>query len=62
MDNADDLQPPQDWLDALDRADADVAAGRTVPGGGVMSRLRQTLADMEAREKGEQSHEAVRRR
>jgi hypothetical protein len=24
-------QVPQDWLDALDSADADVAAGRTVP-------------------------------
>lgn len=62
MDNADDLQPPQDWLDALDRADADVVAGRTVPGDGVISRLRHTLADMEAREEGKQSHEAVRRR
>jgi hypothetical protein len=41
---------PQEWIDALARADADVAAGRTVPGDGIMRRLRQTLAEMEARE------------
>jgi hypothetical protein len=41
--------PPQEWLDALARADADVAAGRTVSGEGIMRRLRQTLAEMEAR-------------
>jgi hypothetical protein len=39
---------PQEWIDALARAD--VAAGRTVPGDGIMRRLRQTLAEMEARE------------
>lgn len=41
--------PPQEWLDALDRGEADVAAGRTVVSERVLSRLRRTLAEMEAR-------------
>jgi hypothetical protein len=38
---------PPGWLDALERAEADIAAGRTVPGDAIMRRLRQTLAEME---------------
>jgi hypothetical protein len=50
--------PPQEWLDALARSEADVAAGRTVSGDGLMRRLRQTLAEMEA----PPSREAIRSR
>lgn len=48
MDAPASAPPPKQWLEALDRADADVAAGRTVPGEAIMRRLRQTLGDMEA--------------
>lgn len=51
--------PPCEWLDALDRADADVAAGRTVSGESVMGRLRRALDDMEARAAGKQPDEVV---
>lgn len=37
---------PPGWLEALDRGEADVAAGRTVPGEAVMERLRQTTEGM----------------
>lgn len=40
--------PPQSWLDALDRADADVAAGRTAPWSDVRARLAARLAKQEA--------------
>ena len=60
---ADPQGPPlQDWLDALDRAEADVAAGRVVPGDAVMQRLRQTLIDMERQVGGDLPRAAVRRR
>jgi len=39
--------PPQDWLDALDRAEADVAAGRLVDGEVIHQDLAAALADME---------------
>jgi hypothetical protein len=51
--------PPQAWIDALARADADVAAGRTVSGDGIMHRLRQTLAEMEARQGLPKSDKAI---
>jgi hypothetical protein len=41
---------PSGWLNALDRAEADIAAGRTVSGEVVKRRLETTLAEMEARE------------
>jgi hypothetical protein len=44
-----ELTPPQEWLDALARSEADLAAGRVVSGEGLMRRLRQTLAEMQAR-------------
>jgi hypothetical protein len=50
MDDRPDPAPaPPGWLEALDRADADLAAGRTVPGDAIMRRLRETLAEMEAK-------------
>lgn len=49
MDHDDAPRPiPAGWQESLDRSDADLAAGRTVPGEAVMERLRQTLAEMEA--------------
>jgi len=54
--------PPEEWLDALERADADVAAGRTVSGEAILRHLRRTLAEMEKPATGDQSSEAVRRR
>ena len=53
-----DQTPPQEWLDALARSEADLAAGRTVSGDAVMNRLRQTLAEMETQPR----REAARRR
>jgi hypothetical protein len=50
-----ELKPPQEWLDALARSEADLAAGRIVSGEGLMRRLRQTLAEMEARSNREAS-------
>lgn len=38
---------PQNWTDALDRARADVAAGRTVPASAVMAELRETIIAMQ---------------
>ena len=40
--------PPQSWLDALDRADADIAAGRTAPWSEVRARLLAWLEKQEA--------------
>lgn len=40
--------PPQSWLDALDRADADIAAGRTAPWPEVRARLLARLEKQEA--------------
>jgi predicted transcriptional regulator len=40
--------PPQSWLDALDRADADIAAGRTAPWSEVRARLLARLEKQEA--------------
>ena len=50
MDHNDDAPHPvpAGWLEALERSEADLAAGRTVPGEVVMERLRQTIAEMEA--------------
>jgi hypothetical protein len=45
-----DQQPSQEWLDALARADADVAAGRTVAWSDVRARLLARLAEMEAKQ------------
>ena len=62
MDRLDNPLLSEKWLDALNRAEADVAAGRTVSGEIVLRRLRRTLADMEARAINEQPVEAIRRR
>jgi hypothetical protein len=48
MDEQPDRAPPQEWIDALARADADVAAGRTVAWSDVRARLLARAAEMEA--------------
>ena len=45
--------PPTDWLEALERSDADVAAGRIVDGEAVMQELDACIAEMEAAERSE---------
>ena len=40
--------PPQIWTDALDRADADVAAGRVYDGSAVRQRLRDSAKRMQS--------------
>lgn len=40
--------PPEVWTDALDRADADVAAGRVFDGSAVRQRLRDSAKRMQA--------------
>ena len=39
--------PPQDWVDALDRAEADLAAGRVVDGETIHAELRASIERME---------------
>lgn len=53
MNSADDRddtprEPPQAWLDALDRSEADLAAGRTATWQDARARLLAMLAEMEA--------------
>lgn len=50
LDDLDDTPrpPPAGWLEALERSEADLAAGRTVPWLEVRARLLATLAEMEA--------------
>jgi hypothetical protein len=43
-----ELAPPQEWIDALARSDADIAAGRTVPWSEARARLLATLDELEA--------------
>jgi predicted transcriptional regulator len=40
--------PPQEWLDALARGEADIAAGRIVPWSEARARLLAILDDSEA--------------
>ena len=58
----DDTAPrpaPAGWLEALDRSEADLAAGRTVPLEPVLARLRDSIKRMEVRQAG-QGAEAAR--
>lgn len=40
--------PPQEWLDALARSEADLVAGRTAPWSEVRARLLAAIDDVEA--------------
>jgi hypothetical protein len=53
---------PTDWLEALAESDADLAAGRIVPGEVVLRDLKDSLARLEAKAAGEASLEGKRRR
>ena len=51
MDRTPDHAPaPLDLIEALEASEADLAAGRVVPGEVVRARLRETIAEMEAEE------------
>jgi hypothetical protein len=43
------LPPPAAWLESLDRAEADIAAGRTVPASVVHAMLEESIVRLEAR-------------
>lgn len=51
MDHDNDIpcSAPAGWLEALERSEADVAAGRTVPLEPVLERMRDSIKRMEAR-------------
>lgn len=51
MDHDNDIPPPPPvgWLEALERSEADLAAGRTVPLEPVLERMRDSIKRMEAR-------------
>lgn len=50
---------PAEWLEALARSDAELAAGLTVPAEAVHRRIRESIARMEAKRPGGTKPEAV---
>jgi hypothetical protein len=48
-----------DMVAALDRGDADIEAGRIVPGETVMAELRASIARMEAKQTGTSNRESA---
>ena len=50
MDDTGQQPPPPHWIEALDRAEADLAAGRLIDGETVHRKLREAIARMEARQ------------
>jgi len=48
-DNPNAVIAPAGWLEVLAESDADLAAGRIVPGDEVMRDLRESLARLEAK-------------
>ncbi|WP_284943688.1 hypothetical protein [Acidisoma cladoniae] len=53
---------PADWLAIIERSDADLAAGRIVPGDVVMREFAETLARMEAKAAAATRRKALPRR
>jgi hypothetical protein len=53
---------PADWLEVLAESDADLAAGRIVPGDVVMRDLRDGLARLEAKAAARKVSKNTRRR
>jgi hypothetical protein len=45
-------EAPRGWLESLERSEAQIAAGQTVPLEPVLDRLKATLARMEAKQAG----------
>ena len=62
MDENEGRPPPQEWIDALARADADVAAGRVVDGAAILERMRATAERLEARKRRRRAHLLIHRR
>ena len=57
----DDTAPrpaPAGWLEVLERSEADLAAGRTVPLEPVLARMRESIKRMEARQAGQDAEAA----
>ena len=57
----DDTAPrpaPAGWLEALERSEADLAAGRTVPLEPVLARMRESIKRMKARQAGQDADAA----
>jgi hypothetical protein len=55
-------EAPADWLEVLAESDADLAAGRIVPGDVVMRDLRESLARLEAKAAAKRARGDVVRR
>ncbi len=53
---------PADWSAELDRSEADVVAGRTVPATEARAKLRATIAELEAKLPSDRQHKASRHR
>jgi hypothetical protein len=53
---------PAGWLEVLAESDADLAAGRIVPGDVVMRDLRDSLARLEAKAAARKASKNTRRR
>jgi hypothetical protein len=53
---------PADWLAIIERSDADLVAGRIVPGDVVMREFAETLARMEAKVAAATRRKALPRR
>ena len=53
---------PAEWLEVLAESDADIAAGRIVPGDVVMRELRDSLARLEAKDAAKRARKDTRRR
>jgi hypothetical protein len=53
-DDVPQAEPPQSWIEALDRADADILAGRVVEGGVIHKMLDDALERL--------SHRRVRKK
>ncbi len=51
-----------EWLEILAESDADIAAGRIVPGDVVMRELRDCLARLEAKKTAKTARKETRRR
>ncbi len=49
QDNDTPRPPPVGWLESLERSEADLAAGRTVPLEPVLERMRDSIKRMEMR-------------
>ena len=53
--------PPHEWLQSMDRSDADLAAGRIVPASVIHAELDATIAELDAAEVAEEDKAEDRR-